>query len=92
MLEAEAHHIEDARTRAIFQKLVESIPDCANGRLLGFEVSEGGKGRGAGRTKRAPSPYNNFLKRCAGSKAKGGDGKDFKTCAIEWPAEKARKK
>ena len=72
-----ATHIPDARERAIFLELVKALADC-RGTLIGLETSR------SGRAKRAPSPYNLFLKQCASSKANGGEGKDFKTCSVEW--------
>ena len=76
-----ATHIENLQERRIFLELVGALADC-RGALIGLEASS------AGRVKRAPSAYNLFLKKCAGSKAKGGDGKGFKTCAVEWKAQK----
>ena len=76
-----ATHIEDVRERRIFLELVNALADC-QGTLIGLETS------GGGRAKRAPSEYNLFLKQCAGSKAKGGEGKDFKTCSVEWKRRK----
>ena len=76
-----ASHIPDVQERRIFLELVKVLPDC-QGTLIGLETSRGG------RAKRAPSAYNLYLKQCAGSKAKGGEGKDFRTCSIEWKRRK----
>ena len=81
-----ASHIPDLAERQIFLRLVAALPDC-QGTLIGLA-----QGSGAGRTKRAPSAYNLYLKKCASSKAKGGEGKDFQTCAVEWRAAKGQKK
>ena len=78
-----ARHIEDAQERRIFLDLVKALADC-RGTLIGLETSR------SGRAKRAPSPFNLFLKQCASSKANGGEGKDFKTCAVEWKQRKAQ--
>ena len=80
-----ASHIADLRERRIFLELVNALADC-KGTLLGLAP-----GSGATRSKRAPSAYNLFIKHCASSKAKGGDGKDLKTCAVEWRATKVKK-
>lgn len=76
-----ATHIENLQERRTFLELVEALADC-RGALIGLEASRGG------RVKRAPSAYNLFLRQCAGSKAKGGEGKDFRTCAVEWKQRK----
>ena len=81
-----ASHIVDLAERQIFLRLVAAMADC-QGTLIGLA-----QGSGAGRTKRAPSFYNLHMKKCASSKAKGGDGKDFKACAVEWRAAKVGKK
>ncbi len=80
-----ASHISDLGERQVFLRLVAAIPDC-QGTLLGLVPASG-----ATRSKRAPSAYNLHMKRCASSKAKGGEGKDFKTCAVEWRAATAQK-
>lgn len=84
-------HIPDLAERKIFLDLVAALADC-KGTLMGFEVpvASGQQASQSGRTKRAPSKYNLFIKRCASSKAKGGEGRDFKTCSVEWKAQKAR--
>ena len=88
-----ASHIQDLAERQIFLRLVNALADC-QGTLLGFEAPAGSEQKPgkAGRTKRAPSAYNLHMKKCASSKAKGGQGKDFKTCAVEWRATRTQKK
>ena len=86
MVHEAASHIQDLEERRIFLELVNALADC-KGTLIGLVP-----GTGATRAKRAPSKYNLFLKTCAGSRAKGGEGKDFKTCAVEWRAAKVGKK
>jgi hypothetical protein len=81
-----ASHIPDLAERQIFLHLVEALADC-KGMLIGFEPPTEER---RGRAKRAPSAYNLFIKQCASSKAKGGAGKDFKTCAVEWKRVKPR--
>jgi hypothetical protein len=81
-----ASHIKDDRERRIFVELVNSVADC-QGTLLGLVAASG-----ATRSKRAPSAYNLHMKKCASSKAKGGEGKEFKACAVEWRAAKLQKK
>lgn len=76
-----AQHIENLQERRIFLELVKALADC-RGTLIGLETSSGS------RAKRSPSAYNLFLRQCAGSKAKGGEGKDFKTCSVEWKRRK----
>jgi hypothetical protein len=83
-----ASHIPDLAERQVFLRLIVALADC-QGTLMGFEAPEQ---EGRGRTKRAPSQYNLHLKKCASSKAKGGEGKDFKTCAVEWRAAKAQQR
>ena len=87
-----ASHIPDLAERQIFLRLVAALADC-QGTLLGFEAPAGSRQQpsGTGRPKRAPSAYNLFIKKCASSKAKGGEGRDFKTCAVEWRAVKVKK-
>ena len=82
-----ASHIVDLAERQIFLRLVAAMADCP-GMLIGLETTSTGAPR---RAKRAPSAYNLYLKKCASSKAKGGEGKDFKTCAVEWRAAKGKK-
>lgn len=77
-----ASHIGDARERRIFLELVNALADC-QGTLLGLAP-----GTATGRVKRAPSAYNLHMKKCASSKAKGGEGRDFKACAVEWKANR----
>ena len=82
-------HIPDLAERTIFLRLIAALADC-QGTIMGFEApasSEPQSGQ-AKRAKRAPSAYNLFIKKCAGSKAKGGEGKDFKTCSVEWKRRK----
>lgn len=93
LIDESSRHIRDATERAIFLRLVAALTDC-QGTLIGFEPSAGAgrqptEGR---RTKRAPSAYNLFIRKCASSKAKGGEGRDFKTCAVAWRAAKVEKK
>lgn len=76
--------IPDLAERQIFLRLVAILADC-QGMLIGLEATPV---RDQRRAKRAPSPYNLFLKQCASSKAKGGEGKDFKTCTVEWRQRK----
>ena len=80
-----ASHIVDLRERRIFLELVNALADC-QGTLLGLAP-----GTTTGRSKRAPSAYNLHMKKCASSKAKGGEGRDFKTCAVAWRAAKGKK-
>ena len=88
-----ASHIPNLAERQIFLRLVAALADC-QGTLLGFEAPAGSEQKPgkAGRTKRAPSAYNIFIKTCASSKAKGGQGRDFKACAVEWRATRTQKK
>lgn len=86
ILKGEAHHISDDAERKVFLKLLEGITDC-QGILIGLE-SGAGK---AGRVKRKPSAYNEFMGQCARSKEKGGQGRDFKACALEWKKEHPKK-
>lgn len=79
-------HIPDLAERQIFLRLVAEMADC-DGILIGFEPPAGSARH---RTKRAPSAYNLYIKHCASSKDKGGEGKDFKTCSLEWKSQKAR--
>jgi len=44
------------------------------------------------KTKRKPSEYNLHMKECASSKEKGGQGKGFKECALDWRKLKNKKK
>ena len=81
-----ASHIADLRERQAFVTLLEAITACPAGTLMSVENS------GRTRVKRAPSAYNLHMKKCASSKAKGGQGKDFKTCAVEWRATRPQKK
>ena len=86
-------HIPDLAERQIFLRLVAALADC-QGTFMGFEaapVSEPQPGS-TKRAKRAPSAYNLHMKKCASSKAKGGQGKDFKSCAVEWKAARPPKK
>ena len=89
MVHEAASHILDLAERQIFLRLVAALPDC-QGTLIGFETPATSRQQpgGTGRTKRAPSAYNLFIKKCASSKAKGGEGKDFKACSIEWKQRK----
>jgi|GEM_PF-6805028 len=82
--EAESH-IEDDEELRIFLDLLSSIADC-QGMVIGLEAAQGG----GVRVKRAPSAYNLFMKQCASSTAKGGDGKDFKACGLEWKRKKEK--
>ena len=88
MVHEAASHIADLTERQIFLRLVSALPDC-QGTLIGLETTSTGAQR---RAKRAPSFYNLHMKKCASSKAKGGEGKDFKACAVEWRAAKVGKK
>ena len=67
----------------MFLELVAALADC-RGTLIGLEAP------GSGRVKRAPSEYNQFITNCARSKKKGGEGKDFKTCSVEWKRRKTQ--
>jgi hypothetical protein len=78
-------HIPDLAERQVFLRLIAALADC-QGTLLGLVP-----GTATGRAKRSPSAYNLFIKKCASSKAKGGEGKDFKTCAVEWRATRVQK-
>ena len=93
MVHEAASHIADLAERQVFLRLVSALADC-QGTLMGFEAPAASRQQpgGTGRTKRAPSAYNLFIKQCASSKAKGGQGKDFKTCAVEWRATRTQKK
>lgn len=84
-------HISDLAERKIFLDLVAALANC-QGTLIGFEVPAAIERQvaGDGRKKRAPSAYNTFIKKCASSKAKGGEGKDFKACALTWKEQKAQ--
>lgn len=44
---------------------------------------------GTATTKRKPSEYNLFIKQCATSTEKGGQGKPFKTCVEDWRNKKS---
>ena len=93
MVHEAASHIPDLAERQIFLRLVAALPDC-QGTLMGFEApaASGSQPGSTKRTKRAPSFYNLHMKKCASSKAKGGEGKDFKACAVEWKATRPLKK
>lgn len=84
ILQAEARHIEDAAEKRAYLKLLEALADCSPGVLIGIDAGESERGRRRSDTKRAPSAYNLFIKKCASSKAKGGEGKDFKACTLAW--------
>lgn len=79
----ELHHITDQATRDIFGKIVTVVADCPAGQQVGVELIDHPVAQGA-KKKRAPSEYNNFMGQCARSREKGGQGKDFKTCAAEY--------
>ena len=83
-----ASHIPDLAERQIFLRLVSALPDC-QGTLMGLEATSAGTQR---RAKRAPSAYNLFMKQCASSEAKGGQGRGFKACAVEWRVTRPQKK
>lgn len=38
--------------------------------------------------KRAPTPRNEFMSTCMRSEAKGGEGKDVRTCSENWKKKK----
>lgn len=83
-------HIPDLAERKLFLDLVAAMADC-QGTLMGFEAPDASGTQPGRRTKRAPSAYNLFIRRCASSTAKGGEGKNLKTCAVEWRAAKVKK-
>ena len=91
MVHEAASHIPDLAERQIFLRLVAALADC-QGTLMGFEAPATSRQQpgGTGRTKRAPSAYNLHMKKCVSSKANGGEGKDFKTCSVEWKQRKAQ--
>ena len=78
IFQAEAKHLEDEKERRAFLVALDEIDDCPAGQLIGVSGHSGHK------TKRAPSPYNLFLKKCASKKENGGQGRDFKTCTLDW--------
>lgn len=84
ILQQEARHITDEAEKGVYLKLLEALLDCPKGILIGLED----QGQKRSRTKRAPSAYNLHMKKCASSKAKGGEGRDFKACAVAWKARK----
>lgn len=70
-----------AATRATFTKLINAVAECPSGQSVGVAVGGAGKG---GKTKRAPSAYNNFVGGCMKS------GKNMKDCSAEWKARGKR--
>ena len=80
ILEQEAHHL-DPETHRVFMRLIEQVAGCPPGMLMGVGGSNA-------KPKRAPSAYNNFMKDCASKRENGGQGKDFKTCTVEWRSRK----
>ncbi|MDZ4263824.1 MAG: hypothetical protein U1B30_16020 [Pseudomonadota bacterium] len=90
LIQKELHHVTDEATRKVFAEIVKVVANCPAGQQVGVQVIKepaGGAGAPAGRAKRekrAPSEYNKFMGQCARSKDKGGQGKDFKSCAVDW--------
>ena len=80
LIEKELSHIQDPETKKIFRQIVEVVVNCEEGKTIGVEVVQSGR-RGTGE-KRAPSRYNLFVGSCM------KEGKDMKTCAAKWTAEK----
>lgn len=82
ILMEESGHIENPRQRQEFETTVQQVPSCPVGMLIGLEAGKsGGK-------KRAPSAYNEWIRKCASKKEKGGMGKPFKECALEYKRNK----
>lgn len=81
---SEMHHIKGAKERETFTRLINQVAECPVGQSVGIAT---GAGKGS-KAKRAPSAYNLFLKQCASSKEKGGQGRSFKECSAEWKAKK----
>ena len=83
VLQHEGRHIEAPAEKAAYDRTLRAIPTCPIGMLIGIEPAPTGRG---GRTKRAPSEYNLFMKGCVSGKEKGGQGREFKSCVNEWKA------
>lgn len=76
LIEDSLKSIDDQDAREIFKAIIGIVADCDDGRLVGVAISET---TAAGRTKRTPTPFNNFIAFCA----KGGE-KSLTECAREW--------
>ena len=79
ILEQEAKHILDTSERQAYLALLGELANCPRGMLIGLEA--GTTEQKNGRKKRAPSAYNNYVKKCMGQ-----DGKPMKECAVGWKA------
>jgi hypothetical protein len=82
----ESRHLVNPATKMEYEKTLRALPACPTGMLIGIEAP-GGRGRvkDPNAPKRAPSAYNLFVRKCVKD-----EGKDFKTCAVEWRKEKER--
>ena len=83
ILQAEAHHVTDSKTRQTFEALLKETPDCRNGAVVGLETDDGQtKPR---RAKRPPSEYNLFIGQCIRERPKDQPvPQAMKGCALKW--------
>lgn len=87
ILEAESHHIEDAAAKRTFDQLVQAVPDCKNGAVVGLETEN--HTSKPGRSKRAPSPYTLFIGQCIKERPKDQPvPQAMKGCALKWRERK----
>lgn len=87
ILQAEAHHVTDAKIRQTFEALVRETPDCQNGAVIGLEMDNGETK--PGRSKRPPSEYNLFIGSCIKERPKDQPvPQAMKACALKWRERK----
>ena len=87
ILQAEAHHVTDAKMRQTFEALVKETPDCQNGAVIGLETDKGETK--PGRAKRPPSEYNLFIGSCIKDRPKDQPvPQAMKGCALKWRERK----
>ena len=83
ILQAEAHHVTDAKMRQTFEALLKETPDCQNGAVVGLEADDGGSR--PRRAKRPPSEYNLFIGACIKERPKDQPvPQAMKGCALKW--------
>lgn len=70
---------KDAGIEAADLKKLKGVPDCEGDEDIGFV-----RGKRAGGAKRAPSPYNLFIRECF----KANPGTTLKDCAVAYKKKK----
>ncbi len=72
---------DDEEMAAAAKDLLEELPDCKDGQIVGFNITDSLKKR----RKRAPSEYNKFIGSCM-----TGGVRSLTDCAADWRAAKER--